>query len=406
MTVYCIEEDCKTRASCNYFGQKPNYCSTHKKDNMVDVVNKRCVDCNKIRPCFNLPDLKAKYCGDCKKDGMVDVVNKKCIVCNESIPNFNYYGLKPEYCGDCKKDGMIDVKNKKCIVCNETVPCFNYPKLKPKYCVNCKKDDMINVRDKLCINCTNHQPCFNYNGLKPLYCVNCKKDDMINVKDKMCITCNEIIPCFNYKELKPLYCVDCKEDDMINVRDKICILCNKTQARFDKYKYCSPCNATVNPDSVQGRKYRFKQNTIVDILKQHFSFDIIDKRIEDGCTNRQPDLIIDCLTHVINIEIDEDQHKSKSYTPECEEKRYDEIFTAFADRPLICIRFNPDKYIEHSNNCVWNIEGIFKKVGSSVLKIDEKELQYRIKILIQEITHFIKEIPSEIFKIKYLFYDN
>ena len=331
MPIYCEEEDCKTRSTYNYFGLTPIYCFSHKKENMINVVN------------------------------------KLCIVCNQTQPNYNYIGLKPLYCVKCKKNGMINVRNKMCIVCNETRPTYNYVDLKPLYCVKCKKDNMINVVNKKCIDCNETRACFNKLGLKPLYCFNCKKDD-----------------------------------DMIDVVSKMCILCNKTQAHYDNKKYCSPCNATVNPESVQGRKYRFKQNTIVDILKQHFKFDIIDKRIDNGCSNRQPDLIIECYTHVINIEIDEDQHKSKSYTPECEEKRYDELFTAFADRPLICIRFNPDKYTLKENNLIWNVDGIF----SESKKIDEKELDERIKVLIQEINQSIKKIPTNIFKIKYLFYDN
>jgi hypothetical protein len=336
MTKYCIEEDCKTRANYNYKELPPKYCFRHKKENMIDVVHKKCIDCNETQPCFN------------------------------------YIGLKPKYCVNCKEDGMVNVVDKKCIDCNTTIPIYNKP------------------------------------GLKALYCFNCKKDDMVNVKDKMCINCNTTKPHFNNPGLKPLYCFNCKKDGMINVVNKLCLLCNQTQAWINNRKYCSPCNATVNPESKQGKKYRFKQNTIVDILKQHFIFDIIDKQIDNGCTNRKPDLIIDCLTHVINIEIDENQHKSKSYTPECEKKRYDEIFTAFADRPLICIRFNPDKYVQKENNFIWSIEGIFKNTGTPTLatKINEKELDERINKLVKEINKSIQNIPEDIFQIKYLFYDN
>jgi hypothetical protein len=329
MTRYCNEEDCKIRAIFNYKGLPPKYCSTHKKENMINVESKKCIDCKTKQPSFNKP------------------------------------GLKPLYCISCKKDGMVNNKHKKCINCNKITPSFNKP------------------------------------GLKPLYCVNCKEDDMVDVMNKMCIDCKKTQSYYNKPGLKPLYCANCKEDNMINVKSKTCILCNKTLAWIDN-KYCSPCNALVNPDSKQGRKYRFKQNTIVDILKQHFTFDIIDKQIDNGCTKRRPDLIIDCLTHVINIEIDEEQHKAKSYTPECEESRYNDLYTAFGDRPFICIRFNPDKYVQKENNIIWNMEGIF----SSTKKIDEKELEYRINILIKEINQTIREIPDETFKIKYLFYDS
>ena len=71
-------------------------------------------DCNK-RPSFNTEgETKAIYCANHKKDGMVDVKNKTCIECNK-IPVFNTEGeTKPIYCANHKKDGMVNVKNKTC----------------------------------------------------------------------------------------------------------------------------------------------------------------------------------------------------------------------------------------------------------------------------------------------------
>jgi len=42
----CKFENCKTRASYNIEGHKPLYCSVHKKENMVDVKNKTCIEPN------------------------------------------------------------------------------------------------------------------------------------------------------------------------------------------------------------------------------------------------------------------------------------------------------------------------------------------------------------------------
>ena len=59
-------------------------------------------------------------------------------------------------------------------------------------------------------------------------------------------------------------------------------------------------------------------------------------------------------------------------------------------------------YTIKENNIIWNVEGIFSKSK----KIDEKELDERIKVLIEEIKQSIKELPDILFRIKYLFYDN
>jgi hypothetical protein len=372
MPTICKGDDCKIYPSFNYKGLKPKYCFNHKFENMINV-KAICKNCNSERkPLFNFPDKKENMrCSNCKLIGMINIMHKKecCIYKNCNIrPTYNYEGKKKRlYCTNHKLEGMIDICHKKCVINNcTTIPVYNYKGLKGKYCSVHKLENMINVVNKSCIY-------------------------------ENCIT----IPNYNYKGLKAKYCVLHKEKDMIDVKNKLCFICNKTIAWIDNNKYCSPCNAFINPDSKQGRKYCFKQNTIVDILKQHFTFDIIDKQINDGCTKRRPDLIIDCLTHVINIEIDEEQHKSKSYTPECEESRYNELFTAFGDRPIICIRFNPDKYIIKKNNKEIKIEGIFKNT-----KINEKELDERMKILIKTIKDSIEKIQEETFSIKYLFYDN
>ena len=40
----CIYENCKTISNFNIEGEKkPLYCSIHKKENMIDVKNKKCI---------------------------------------------------------------------------------------------------------------------------------------------------------------------------------------------------------------------------------------------------------------------------------------------------------------------------------------------------------------------------
>ena len=39
MPKNCIHEKCKTQASCNISTEKiALYCSTHKKENMIDII--------------------------------------------------------------------------------------------------------------------------------------------------------------------------------------------------------------------------------------------------------------------------------------------------------------------------------------------------------------------------------
>ena len=59
-------------------------------DDMVDVINKKCIKCNLIQPIFNHPnETQILYCRSCKLDDMIDVKNKKCITCNLKHPHYN-----------------------------------------------------------------------------------------------------------------------------------------------------------------------------------------------------------------------------------------------------------------------------------------------------------------------------
>ena len=49
-----------------------------------------------------------------------------------------------------------------------------------------------------------------------------------------------------------------------------------------------------------------------------------DKIIQNGCSRRRPDILIDCASHVIAIEIDE--YKHQQYDSTCESKRICQIY--------------------------------------------------------------------------------
>ena len=55
---------------------------------------------------------KSFYCNDCRLENMVNIIDKRCIACNSKIPIYNYPNEKQAlYCCSCKLDDMIDVKN-------------------------------------------------------------------------------------------------------------------------------------------------------------------------------------------------------------------------------------------------------------------------------------------------------
>ena len=68
-----------------------------------------------------------------------------------------------------------------------------------------------------------------------------------------------------------------------------------------------------------------------------------DKTINDGCSKRRPDLLLDFGYQIVIIEIDENQHNN--YDCSCENKRIMELSQDLGHRPIVFIRFNPDSNV-------------------------------------------------------------
>ena len=147
----CKENGCKIRPSFNNEGEKKAlYCATHKKEGMVDVKSKTCIECNK-RPSYNKEgDSTPLYCVAHKKEGMVDVKSNTCIECKKQ-PSYNKECEKIAlYCVAHKKEGMVDVKHKTCIECKKQ-PSYNKEGYKNAlYCSQHKKEGMVDIAHKTC----------------------------------------------------------------------------------------------------------------------------------------------------------------------------------------------------------------------------------------------------------------
>jgi len=393
----CIVKDCKTNASYNYEGEtKYIYCAKHKKVGMEDKKNKKCIETGcKKQPCYNYEDkIKGVYCIQHKKDGMVNIKDKKCIEDKcRTHPYYNYEGeITAIYCAKHKKSDMVDVKSGRCKD-NECKiqPSYNYEgESKALYCLKHKKDDMVDIKHKKCIenNCQ-IRPSFNYKGkTEALYCSKHKKDDMIDVVNPNCIhnislvNCRLCDPSIHPKK----WCANCK---YVNI---------KKTPDFCK-PYCFTCYCILNPDIQIKRQYRLKEQYLHDeLIKEYETTKIVfNKKIDDGCSSRRPDVRIECLTHTIIIECDE--HKHQGYS--CENKRIMEIFQDLGNRPIIFLRFNPDSYKDENNIM---IDGCFLKTNTIVNSLQKKEWERRIKILIKRINYHLTNIPEKEILVEQLFY--
>jgi hypothetical protein len=432
----------------NYANEtKALYCAGCKLEHMIDVKNKRCIKCNLIRPNYNYAnETKPLYCAGCKLEHMVDIVSKKCVTCESKQPNYNYENeTTPLYCQSCKLPNMININAPKCIKCLVKYPCFNVIGEKPMYCFQCKEIGMIDVLHPRCIGCSIKIPSFNLPGeTKALFCQDCKTSPMINIVGPKCVICNKVAPSFNYKEesvarycsnckdpkmvnvvspkcivcnilapsfntegeTKPAFCYNCKEDHMIDVVHSRCItpLCGTIVTNKEKYRgHCSFCFINLYPNEPIVRHYRTKERHINDFIKENFLQQkvLYDKQIVGGCSKKRPDIFIECLTHSIIVEIDENQHDI--YDTTCENKRAMELFQDLGNRPVVFIRFNPDKYTIN-NKIIPSCFEAHKKNGVLYVK-NKEDWDKRLSSLKSKIEYHIENIPTKEVTIDKLYYD-
>ena len=98
----------------------------------------------------------------------------------------------------------------------------------------------------------------------------------------------------------------------------------------------------------------------------------------------RPDLVYNCVTHFIIVEVDENQHQHQSYPCQCEIIRMINIIQVLGLKTMF-LRYNPDKF-------------------KSDLK--EPSKSYKLKILKEELQYYMKNCPTNPLTVKYLFYDD
>jgi hypothetical protein len=384
----CSEDGCDKRPNFNFKGKKQGkFCSDHKQPDMVNVISKTCEEdgCDK-QPIFNFKGEKGgKYCSDHKQPDMVNVRDKTCseVGCDK-IPNFNFKGEKQgKYCSVHKQPYMVDVKNK---ICSEDgcdkKPNFNFKGEKlGKYCFDHKESGMVDVKHKTCEeDSCDKQVSYGLLGQGKTHCAQHRLKDMITQPNRKCISCEEL-GCFEYQNFR--YCEEHKPDvsDVFNLGLYKCISCGLLGVLINNK--CETCD----PDVIKKRT-KAKENRIRDIfisLKIPF---VQDRILESSsCGRERPDFVIDCGSHLVIFEVDENQHSS--YACECEQTRMINIAQA-AGMPVTYIRYNPDIYQPH---------------GKQKMQTNEQ----REKRMLEYLKFSMKNSPTDkgdFANVLYLFYDD
>uniref|UniRef100_A0A6C0KLH2 Uncharacterized protein n=1 Tax=viral metagenome TaxID=1070528 RepID=A0A6C0KLH2_9ZZZZ len=174
-----------------------------------------------------------------------------------------------------------------------------------------------------------------------------------------------------------------------------------------KYEgYCLSCFVHMYPDRPNARNYKTKERAVVESVLRtfpHFTW-IDDKRVQDGCSARRPDLLLDLGYQVIIVEIDENQHRS--YDCSCENKRLMQLSQDVEHRPIVFIRFNPDGYRTSMGpipSC-WGYDG---RGMCMIKRSKEEEWVERLKVLHDTIHYWTQEsnCTDKTVEVFHLFYD-
>ena len=328
---------------------------------------------------------------------------------------YNFLGADGSYCPEHRLEGMIDIKHKKCEHPDcETRPTYNLPgETKAKFCNEHKLEGMVNIVSKRC----EHPDCSkipNYNlpgETKGKFCNEHKLEGMVDIKNKKCehFDCSKQ-PNYNLPgETRGRFCNEHKTEGMVDVKSKMCKtpLCD-TRAT-DKYKgYCLRCFMYTFPNEPVTRNYKTKETATVDKIREEFEEKVdltTDKIVAGGCSKRRPDCYIDLAYQVIIIEVDENQHTD--YDCSCENKRTMELSRDFGHRPIVFIRFNPDKYIL-DGKVITSCWGTNKKGITTVKKSKVKEWNTRLNTLIDTIKYWIEpeNKTNKTVEVIQLYYDN
>ena len=433
--VDVVRKKCKCGKSVPSYGNpgdKPKdakWCKKCKPETAVYVVNTKKCECGKAQPSFGNPGDKpkdAKWCADCKPKTAVNVKSKKC-ECGKARPIFGNPGDKPKdakWCKKCKPETAVDVVNKKC-KCGKSVPSYGNPGDKPKdakWCAKCKPETAVDVKNTKKCECGKAQPSFGNPGDKPKdakWCKKCKPETAVDVINKKC-ECgksNAIYGNLGDKHKDAKWCANCetKPETAVNVVGKICISdhCDTT-IKYDGINntgYCMGCFSQKFPESKLVRFVRCKELAVVRAIYQRFAkhdfaqIMVNDRRIQGGCSQKRPDICIDLATHVLIVEVDEFQHLQGDYS--CENKRMMELFEDGQRRPIVFLRFNPDKY---TNAFGCTVPSPWTKTEGGEPRIDPKrkhDWRKRLIKLFARIKYWtqLSDFPTKEVSVEHLFYD-
>lgn len=354
-------------------------------------------------------------------------VNRTCMYggCPKRASFGSVTDSKPKYCKHHKEPSMSSHDPRHCASSGcRTRPNYSLPSERlPTHCIKHKTNDMVSKDNRRCRSekgCSHRARFAPVGQVKPLYCLSHKGPSMINVTRQVCEHpgCNKY-PCYGtpdtdkgvgYLRKRMTHCVHHHLPGMVNVKQKICKgeLCTAYAHNPKETKgLCSRCYVYMFPAANKSRRFKTKETATCEFLKQKLPQTefLRDQIVSGGCSKYRPDILCDLVTHVLIIEIDENQHDA--YDQACENKRLVTLWGDLAHRPLVLIRFNPDAYMPEGST--QRVTSCFRHNSASGLPFvpasKKEEWSKRLDDLYGAVRNAMQKVPDRSITVQYLFYD-
>ena len=393
----CEEPGCSTLPSYGQPGSGnagARHCKAHMTNGEVNVVSRTCEEpgCSTL-PSFGLPGsgkAGARHCAAHKTDDEVDVKNRTCEEPGCSTkPSYGQPGSGKAGARHCKAhmtDGEVDVVTRTC----EEPGCSTQPSYGPpgsgkagaRHCKDHMTDGEVDVKHRTCEEpgCSTRAFC----GLVGQAATLCGPH-----ADSVCGSVAYPRRLCAVPRCRSLgtHALLCDASRLGGLRSKAASSRRWCDAHADQApgptvdfvsRPCGACAlpdvllpnglcATCQPDPQTGRpptRRLLLQRQVESAIRARLdppllalleSVDTVPDQLR-GCTRRRPDLLFQCGTHAVVLEVDEEQHRCAasgggSHTPECEQARMAEVTellwqaTGCADGYGVhWLRFNPSAY--------------------------------------------------------------
>ena len=378
--------------SVHFCDKRPSYrsangvsCASHKVEGMWRINECNTPGCDKV-PSYGLD--RSLYCVAHRLVGMKDWRSTKCEVEGCDIQaSFKFVGQRAVRCCDHQLLGMVSMC-KSCVV-PDCVGRATKGITKNTHCSLHASIGMTDLNRYLCeVDGCEVVPNYGLPGHRAHHCVVHKQEGETRIKYR---TCTAVHNCRDIPLFGRHYAERCEGHRLVsdmNLAERKCEDCGLFEILMGDNK-CRNCSSFLD---VQKRGYLEKQRHVQGFLDRDAGlceYDFSDRMFavtETGsCVRYRPDFLWDVGTHVVILEIDEDQHQT--YEELCECVRMRNIAECIM-RPTVFIRYNPDS-----------------------VKIDGETRKISYKTRMAELRRWIlflkaKRLEGGILYVVHLYYDN